>query len=165
MRITKIAILSFILLMSFTLHKYYVSITEIVANEETKTLEVSARLFINDLDDALFNSFNKRFELGTSRELAETDKYLKIYFMSHFQLKINDEWVPIRFIGKDFDGYDIVYCYFEVSYNEPITQLEIKNTSLLELFSEQENIIKLNINGLQKSLKLTKQKQSEVVKY
>ena len=165
MKFTNISYFALILLLSFGIHKYYVSITEITQNTEANVLEISSRFFINDLNDALQNAYNKNFELGTEKELEATDNKLKLYFLSHFKIKINGKWVPVKFIGKDFDGYDIVYCYFEVATPEKIKGITIKNTSLMELFPDQENLIKMNINNIQKSMKLVKLQQEDSIKY
>jgi signal peptidase I len=165
MKFTNIKHIVFVLLLSFSLHKYYASITEIVHNSEENTLEISSRFFINDLNDALQNAYVKNYELGTAKELEDTDDKLKLYFLSHFKIKINDKWLPVKFIGKDFDGYDVVYCYFEVAIPKKIKEITIKNTSLMELFPEQENLIKLNINSISKSMKLTKRQQEDSIKY
>jgi signal peptidase I len=165
MKFTNIKYIVFVLLLSFSLHKYYVSITEVVHNSEANTLEISSRFFINDLNDALQNSYTKNYELGTAKELEDTDDKLKLYFLSHFKIQINEKWLPIKFIGKDFDGYDVVYCYFEVATPKNIDKITIINTSLIELFPEQENLIKLNISGIQNSMKLTKRQQEDSVNY
>ncbi len=165
MKITKLKYAIVLLLMAFTLHKFYVSITEIKQNKANNTLEISMRLFVNDMDDALKAQFGKSFDLGTKGELEDTDEKLKLYFLNHFKLKINGKWVAAKFIGKDFDGYDIVYCYFEVEKVKKIKSIDIKNTTLMELFPEQENIIQLDINDSKKSMKLNKREQENKIIY
>jgi len=165
MRATNLKYFFLFILMSFSLHKIYISITEISHNKTNNTLEISSRFFINDLDDALKQTFNKDFELGTDSELSETDEKLKQYFFNHFQIKINDEWVAAKFIGKDFDGYDVVYCYFEVENVTKIKTISIKNTSIMEVYEEQENTIQLDINGKKDSMLLNKNKQSATIHY
>ena len=165
MKFTNIYYLVFVFLLSFSMHKYYVSITEISNNTQTNSLEISSRFFINDLNDALKNAYQKDYELGNETEDKAINDKLKLYFANHFQININDNWLPVTFIGKDFDGYDVVYCYFEVKTPAKIKQITIRNTTLMELFPEQENLIKLTINGVSKSVKLTKRQQEDSLKF
>ena len=165
MRATNLKYFFLFILMSFSLHKIYISITEIKENKTNNTLEIGSRLFINDLNDALQQAYHKDFELGTNRELPETDAKLKNYFFNHFQVKINGIWVPTKFIGKDFDGYDVVYCYFEVENVAKINSISVKNTTIMEIYPEQENTIQLDINDTKNSMLLNKSKQTATVNY
>jgi hypothetical protein len=50
---------------------------------------------------------------------------------------------------------NVLICYFRITEISKITKLEIVNSALTELNSDQQNIIQANISGEKQSLLLT----------
>ena len=57
-----------ILMTSFTpiIHKYYVGLTEVNIDSKKHTLDVSTKLFMDDLEAGLLKSINKKVDLSIS---------------------------------------------------------------------------------------------------
>ena len=55
-------------LFAFTAHKYYVSSTKIEFKKESKTVQITMRIFIDDLQETINSSFSKDFELALPNE-------------------------------------------------------------------------------------------------
>ncbi|MDO9261999.1 MAG: hypothetical protein Q7U08_08670, partial [Flavobacteriaceae bacterium] len=49
------------MLMSFSVHKYYVSLTQIHHNEKDKSVEITLQVFTDDLELSLNNQFHQTF--------------------------------------------------------------------------------------------------------
>ncbi len=62
-----------ILLSSFAWHKFYVSVTQIDFVPNKKRVEITSRIFIDDLEKALEKRFKKKFYLTSSREIENAD--------------------------------------------------------------------------------------------
>jgi len=160
----KFIFLLIIPLLAFTAHKYYVSMTKIKYVKEKKSIQITMRFFIDDIESTLNTRFNKDFKLATSEEFTDTDKFLNLYIHQKFEYKINDQSVKYTFLGKEYDN-DIVFFYLESTDIENIKSIEVKNHMLLEAFTEQQNFIKLYINDKIKTMILMRENDKEMLKY
>ena len=160
----KILLLIIIPLLSFTAHKYYVSMTIIKHVKEENSIQITMRFFIDDIEKIVNNRFKKEFKLATDEELIETDKFLNIYIHQKFEIKINNQVIEYDFLGKEYDN-DVVFFYLESTDIDNISSIEVKNKMLLEMFEEQQNYIKLHINDQIKTMILMRENDKEMLKY
>jgi len=151
-------------LFAFTMHKYYLSLTKIEYKEDEKLLQVTMRIFIDDLEHTLNSTYDKNFELALPNESANIDTLINKYISTKFNVKINDLKKTYIYLGKEYEN-DVVYLYIELKNIDQINSIEIKNNMLMEMFPEQKNIIKLNINKTKKTFLLTNQKDKDLLKF
>ncbi|WBX72284.1 DUF6702 family protein [Tenacibaculum retecalamus] len=138
----KIFILLFILpLFSFSVHKYYISLTEIEYKEKTQSVQMIMNVFIDDIETAINKDYNVDLQLTTKDEFKKVDELFLNYLQKHFKIKVNNNDVTYNFIGKEYDG-DIVYFYLEVENIKTLNSIEIQNDVLVNHFPEQQNLIK-----------------------
>jgi len=161
-KITLVLIL-FILLTSFSFHKFYVAIYQINHEPKKKMIQVTARLFVDDVNDALEKKFGKKTFLAEQKETAEDEILLKKYLSEKFQLKVNGEKKTLIFHSKDLEN-NVLICYMSFKDVSKIKTLEVENTILTELYEEQQNIIQTNFNGEKQSLLLTVEKTKGMLK-
>lgn len=143
----------FVSLSSMAFHKFYVSVNQIDFVPKKKALEITSRIFIDDIDLALEKKFGKKLYLGTSRESSESLDFLKKYFKEKFFIKVNGQQKEIFLLGKEEED-NVLICYFTVKDVDKITSIEIKNTVLMEIY-DQQHIFHTTILGAKKSLLLT----------
>lgn len=151
-------------LLAFTAHKNYLSLTQIDYSKDTKAIQITMNVFIDDVELALNKTYNKAFELGTEKELKESDVYFDEYIKNQFKLKVNNEAITYTFLGKEYEG-DLVYFYIEAENINDIKTIHIQNSMLMEFLPEQQNYIKLKINGEYDSLILTKNNDKGLLKF
>jgi len=152
-RITLFLVL-FFGLSSMAIHKFYVSIYQVNYVSKKKMIQITSRLFIDDINDALEKKFKKRTFIALEYETPEDEALLKKYFIEKFIIKINGVSKTLNYLSKDIDG-NVVICYFSIKDVSKISTVEIENNALMELNEEQQNIIQANINGQKQSLLLT----------
>jgi hypothetical protein len=145
-------------------HKFYYSRTVIRQNVETNALEVEMRIFTDDLERAIQRSEDEAIRLGDEREIDDANQRIEDYLRNHFTIKVNDRELPMRFWGKEVD-YDITWCFFEISGIPDINVIEVKNTTLTDLFDDQLNEVDLDMAGWGRRLQLHREQPSEVVQY
>lgn len=143
----------FATLSSMALHKFYVSVNQVEFVPKKKALEITSRIFIDDIDLALEKKYGKKLYLGTSKESSESLDFLKKYFKEKFSIKVNGQQKEIIFLGKEVED-NVLICYFTVKDIEKVTSLEIKDTILMEIY-DQQHIFHTTILGDKKSLLLT----------
>jgi len=145
----KTAILS-ILIVLFSAHEFHLSLTEIRHNSESKSIEVSIKLFTDDLLVALEQAGAPKMELGTENEPPEANELNESYLKAHFKLMVNGKPTDFTYLGKEAE-LDATWCFVEVKDVKKVQTIEVQNTLLLEAFDDQTNMINLNINGRKKS--------------
>jgi len=84
---------------------------------------------------------------------------METYLQKHMEVVINSNPATLHFVGKEYDG-DIVKCYLEVEHVKSIQSFSITNGVLFDLQSDQQNIVKMNINSKNKSVILTAENPS-----
>lgn len=159
---TLIAII-FLTLSSFEVHKFYVSIYQINYSSDKKMLQITSRLFVDDVNAVLYKKFGKKTFLGEKNESQEDVNLMKKYILDNFSLKVNGQLKPINYLSKEMEG-NVIICYFNIKDISKIKSLEVKNSALIELNSEQQNIIQSTIYGEKQSLLLTEETLSGMLK-
>lgn len=132
------------------------SITQVNYIKEEKALQITTRLFIDDIENALNQRYGINAALKTKKETKELDAYLKKYFLHHFSVDINNQKVTYNFLGHAYED-DVVKCYLEIENISPktFTSIAIKNTLLFDMFSEQQNLVHIKVGEDPESFILT----------
>ena len=166
MKLSRLILFLFIMpLFAFTsIHKYYISVTQIEYIKEKKSVQIISRIFIDDFENLIRGHYDEGITLATKDESPKVDTYIESYLIEKMKIKINNKAVILNFIGKEYEG-DIIRCYLEVENVDNIESFEITNQLLYDLFNEQQNIVKIKINSKQKSDVLTLQKDSTMLKF
>lgn len=150
---------------SFTAaHKYYVSVTQIDYVKEKESVQIISRIFIDDFEKLIRERYDPDVTLSSENEPAKVDFYIEKYLEEKIQIKINGNDTDIIFIGKEYEA-DIVYCYLEVENISEITSFEITNQVLFDLYGEQQNIVRTNINDKNKSFVLIKENDKGLLNF
>jgi hypothetical protein len=147
-------IILFVCLSSFAVHKFYVSIYQINYVPQKKMVQITSRIFIDDMNEALEKKFHKKTYVGTDRETDEDVVLMKKYLAEKFTIKINGTAKPLVFLSKEVEA-NVIVSYHSIKDISKITSFSIENTALLEVNEEQQNIIQANISGEKQSLLLT----------
>ncbi len=139
---------------AFSAHKFYVAIHQINFNKEKKTLEITNRIFIDDLNEALGKKFQRTFHLGDPEESSEDVALMKQYISENFIVYVNGIKQPTRLVSKEVEN-NVIICYFKCQGIASISSLEVESKILFEYVTEQQNIIQTKVNGKKQSLLLT----------
>ncbi|NNF19448.1 MAG: hypothetical protein HKN61_06690 [Flavobacteriaceae bacterium] len=154
----KLLLLFLLPLFAFTAHKFYVSVTMVEYSEKEKALQLTSRIFIDDLDKLLSERYGIKAALATKKESPQADFYIDKYLRSKIVFRIDGKPVPYKFLGKEYKD-DLVICYIEVPDVEldKVKTLEIQNDLLTDLFEEQQNIVHFKLRGQKKSFVLIRE--------
>lgn len=150
-------------LCSMVSHKFYVAIYQIDFAPKKKRLEITTRIFIDDLNEAIEKKYGKIAYIGSDKETNNDIVLLKKYLSEKFQLKVNGQLKSMNFLSKEIEN-NVVICYLNITDISKITTLEVENSIITELQEEQQNIIKANFNGEKQSLLLTAEKTKGMLK-
>jgi len=152
-------------LISFApIHKFYVSVSQIEYVSEKQSVQIVMRIFIEDLESLLRKRYDSEITLNESEEENKINEYISQYLSSKVLVEINNELEKFSFLGKEYED-DIVFCYLEIEDVSKIKDFIITNNLFFEVFDEQQNIIKTNINSQKESFVLTSQKNKAEVHF
>jgi len=147
-----IKILSFILFSQLgfliydnSAHEFHLSKCDINYSAEEQALQISLRIFIDDLEEAIAVVLQEdNLKLCTSKEAVNADSILVVYLSEN--LKVNVDNVPhqISYVGKEVsEDLLAVWCYFEVIDVTPQDAISVENKILIETFDDQSNVVSL----------------------
>lgn len=156
-------ILLFVGFSSFMAHKFYVSIYQINYAPEKKMLQITSRIFIDDLNAILFKKYHKNTHLGDEKETPEDVVLMTKYILDHFSIKVNGQQKNIRFLSKEVED-NVIIGYYSCKDVSKITTLEVQNTVLMDLVPEQQNIIQGHLLEKKQTLLLTNDNIKGVLK-
>ena len=145
-------LLSFLLLW-LPLHPYHVSLTTIEYKPDQQEVQMTVKLFTDDLEDAMTLTTVKEQKVIWSEPDAGTDSLVSAYISRHLQINHEGQPVRFRFIGKEVEQ-EVVWCYLLATQQKYFTNVSVKNSLMTALFDDQINIVKISQNGKTKSLML-----------
>lgn len=132
------------------LHDFHTSVMQIDHNEKNKSLEITVRLFTDDLCLALENAGAPKMELGTQSEPPSANEHIESYLQKHLTLTVNGKPVEYNYLGKEAQ-LDATWCYLEVEKVGNVKMLTVDNSIMLSEFDDQTNLVNLNIKDRKKS--------------
>jgi len=153
-----VLLLAISLSLSFTSHKFYLSVTEINYSEKDTSIQLLSRIFIDDLEELLNDRYEVDLNLTAPNELKDANLYIEKYVKSKILLTIDGKEVPYNFLGKEYDN-DVIKCYLEIDNIDidSIKTIEIENRLFFETFEEQQNIVHFKFKRKKKSFILIKE--------
>ncbi|WP_299016552.1 DUF6702 family protein [uncultured Polaribacter sp.] len=151
-------------LLSFSTHKYYLSLTQIKFKESAKSVQIITSVFMDDIELEVNKEFDINLQLTTKKELANNDFYFEKYLKNALAFKINEVTKQFKYIGKEYEG-DLVYFYLEIEEIPDVQSIIVESKLLLKNFPEQQNLIKSKVGNTNKSVLLTAKNQEEKLIY
>lgn len=165
MKFKFILILLFIGFTSFSAaHKFYVSVTEMEYSEESHSLKITSHVFIDDLEDLLQTRYDKSLKLSLKNESDKVPGLIKKYLDKKLEVSIDGKIYPVKYLGKIYED-DMALLFLEIKDVPSFKKIEIKNTILTDMYSEQKNLVHVAFKGTTKSLILNKDKQEDVLNF
>jgi hypothetical protein len=154
----------FLSLTSFGFHKFYVAVYQINFAPEKEMLQITSRVFADDVNKALEKKYSKKHYIGTAKESPEDQVLLKKYFAENLTIKIDGQSKSMNFLSKEMEG-DILICYLSVKGVSKVKSLEVHNAILVDWESEQQNITHFTILGTKQSFLFTASSTERMLKF
>ena len=137
---------------SFMPHPYHVGSVELNYNSRSKTMEVTGRFFMDDLEDALNAHFKRKFRFMDKSKKTEIEVALKKYLQEHLKVRINNQNVTLHYLGHQ-EERESVELFLESSTLPLPKKVETSVSCLYNLYDDQMNIVHVILNGKRKTAK------------
>ncbi|MGI4750938.1 MAG: DUF6702 family protein [Janthinobacterium lividum] len=135
------------------LHPFYVSVTEIKQNPANHSIEISCRMFSDDLEKALEKQNHIQLDIIKPKDKALTSKMITDYVKKHLLISADGKILNLAYIGYEIQE-DGTWSYFEVKGVDRIKRLTVRDDLLYELHPEQINMMHVTVGGERKSTKV-----------
>lgn len=134
-------------------HPYFVSLTEMQHNEKAKRLEVSCRIFSNDLEATLEKNYQTKIDILQPGQKSRIEPLIQDYLQKHLQVLVDGKPVTFRFLGYEIEE-DATWCYLEAVKVNHVKKMEVKNDVLFADHPSQINMLHVTVKGRRQSTKL-----------
>lgn len=145
------------------LHKYYLSVSNVIYNPKVKALQMTTRFFIDDLEDVLSERAEKKLVINNDKNLENLKQRLSSYLEKKLEITTDGAKRNFVYLGGEIDN-DQVILYIEIPVNEEPSSVTMKFTALQELFEDQKNMVHFKLKGQRSTLLMTKEKQTDYLK-
>jgi hypothetical protein len=134
-------------------HPIFMSVTEIEHNAKDKTLEISCKIFTDDLEKTLRQVFKGTVDLINPKDKAAMNNLVNDYIQKHFSITVNGKKSAMQFIGYEQKEEGIM-SYLQVNNIAAVNKIDITDNILYEYKKEQLQIIHVTVDGNRKSTRL-----------
>lgn len=125
-------------------HDFHISKCQIEYSAPSEAVQITMHLFLDDLEEALRQQGMDKLFLCSEKEHPKAEQYLFQYLQQQFKLLVNEENVSYEFVGKEqSEDLQAVWCYLEVTNISTFKSIEVRNSILMEVFADQQNIVQI----------------------
>ena len=135
------------------LHPFHVSVVEVNHNATDKTLEISCKIFTDDLEKVLEQNYKTRVDLINPPNKSAMDTLVKKYITSHLFLSADGKPVKLLYVGFEREN-EAVYGYVQVDNIVSVKKIDITDKLMHDMFTDQVNLMHVIVGGNRKSTKL-----------
>jgi len=134
-------------------HPFYVSVTEINHNAKTQSVEISCRMFYDDLEHVLEKQNRTKIDIVKPSNKEQLNQFISNYIRQHLIIKVDGKVLNPTYLGFEIQE-DGAWSYLEVKGIGKAQKVEVRDDLLYTEHTEQINMLHVIVNGERKSTKL-----------
>lgn len=143
-------------------HPIHVSVTEIEYSEKNKSLQITSRIFIDDLETAIRTKTKQEsLDLLNLPAGQSLDPLVQSYLTDHLRIKVDGKPAKVNYIAHELDDAAII-CYLEIENIKKLKTLEVTDDVIHEVHADQYNLVHITYRSPVKSYRLTREKPTEL---
>jgi hypothetical protein len=139
---------------SFRWHPFFVSVTEMEYNATEKTLEISCKVFTDDLEKALTKFTAGKVDVYNPKDKTVLEKQIANYISKHLLVKVDGKQVMLECIGYEIEAQSTLSYYQIHQVLSSPHKIEIQNTIFYPDIEKQIGIMHVSVGGNRKSMKV-----------
>ncbi|WP_298738212.1 DUF6702 family protein [uncultured Chitinophaga sp.] len=144
-------------------HPFYVSVTEIRHNAAGQELEVSCRIFADDLEAALKAANKTSVDIIHPANRKTVEGFINNYLQQHLHITVDGKPVTLKFLGYQIEE-EAAWCFLEAKQVPSVKKLRVTNDILYSQHESQINMMHVIVKEERKSTKLDNpEKEAEFV--
>jgi hypothetical protein len=136
------------------LHPIHISVTEINYSEKDKALQVTSRIFIDDLELSIrAQRKDPELDLIEPKNGMTTEQMVKDYVTKHISVKLDGKVQKLNFLAMELEEPALI-CYIEMENVKKFKTIEVRNDIIMETHDDQSSIVHVTYKGPVKSMRL-----------
>jgi len=145
-------------------HPFYVSVTEIKHDAAAGEMQVSSRIFADDLENVLKKQFKQPLDIIHPANRTQTDSLISSYLNQHLLITVDGKTVKLHYLGYKIEE-EAAWCFLEAEGVKTFKQILIKNDILYSEHPNQINMIHVLSGTTRKSTKLDNPKADADIRF
>jgi hypothetical protein len=141
-------------LSAFSLHPYYMSVTEFEYKPAEKEVQVSCKIFTDDLEGTLKKEYKRKVDILNTVSKKENEQLLNSYLQQHLRLQLDGKPVVLKMIGFEEEG-EAIWIYLVTTNTAAFKSAVVFNDLLYSYREDQLNIIHFKNKAERKSHRFT----------
>lgn len=141
-------------LTAFSLHPYYMSVTEFEYKPAEKEVQVACKIFTDDLEATLKKEYKRKVDILNVAAKKENEQLLNSYLQQHLRLQLDGKAVELKMIGFEEEG-EAIWIYLVTNNTVAFKSAKVFNDLLYTYREDQLNIIHFKNKGERKSHRFT----------
>lgn len=122
-------------------HEFHLSNSQLKYKQSKDVLELSVKIFIDDLETALAQRNVTGLHIGTEKESDDSARFIDEYLKDVIVINAEEDTLTSNFIGKELsEDLSAIWCYLKFDLNSNCQDLNVSNSLLTEIFDDQKNI-------------------------
>ena len=147
------------------LHPIHISVTEINYNEKSKSLQITSRVFIDEMELGVrAQRHEPELDILEPNNGVTTKQLIANYLAAHVKIKIDGKPAKINFLGYEKEDISFV-SYLEIENVKRAKTIEVLNDLITEIHDDQSNLVHLTFKAPVKSARLTRDNPSEIFSF
>lgn len=143
------------------IHPLHVSVTEIEMDEKDKALEITTRVFIDDIELTMRKVRNdETLDIMNLKNGLTVDQLMSSYLRDHFKIAVDGKTQKIKYLGHEIEDEAFI-LYSEVSQIKRLKTIQIQNDVMMEIHDDQSNLVHVKVKQKIKSLRLTNDQSTD----
>jgi len=134
-------------------HPIFVSVTTVEADTKEDILEISCRLYTEDMEAVLKKQHGKNIDLINGKNRDDVNEKVKGYVQQHLKLFVNSKLLRTTYLGFEKDA-DAIIVYLQIDGNVHAPKFHVYNSLLYDHTSEQLGLMHFVKNGKRVSTSL-----------
>ena len=136
------------------LHPLHVSVTEIKFDPKDKELEITVRIFLDDLEEAIRQDRKlPSLDITNPGTGLTTDQLVSTYLSTRLTTKVDNTTAAIKYLGHEIDG-DAIVVYAYAPGVKKLKSIEVYHSTITEVYEDQSNLVHITLGEKTRSLRL-----------
>lgn len=123
-------------------HDFHVSVTNAEYKDDSRKLQISLKVFIEDLEDALSDTHQRKIKIENAGIDPTVDQLVYSYLQEKFTLANDADTLELQYVGHEIE-VDICFIYMEIADFPVDKELFVGNSLFFDRFEDQSNIINI----------------------
>ncbi len=141
-------------------HDFHISVCEIEFDADSKALEITHRVFLDDLEETLKSwSGDQSVDVMNPKDPKALQEMIGKYFLENFAINIGNKKAELSFLGAESED-DVMYCYIELPGVRKVSSIYVTNKVLMEKFDDQMNMVHFYSGDKSASMRFSRKMQS-----